>query len=78
MKIFDKLTEKQFVGLCFIVVELMLMWFFSSLGYIIHKDILLIYVVCGLILLILTPLFYVMWRDYPDGNQKFSLSHNSG
>lgn len=74
MKILERLTEKQFVGLCFVIVELMLMWFFSMLGYIVHRDILLVYVICGLILITLTPLFYMVWKDYPNSNQKFHYS----
>lgn len=64
------MKNKIFVGLMFILVELLLMWFFSSIGYLIHKDITLIYVVCGLILLSITPFFYIMWEDYPNNDSE--------
>ncbi len=76
MRMFNKLTDKQFIAVCLITTELMLIWFFSSIGYFIYRDMLLIYIICGLILMTLTPLFYLLWKNYPC-NQKFSLSHNS-
>ena len=56
---------KQQAGWILVATELMLMGFFSVLGYAIHLSWVLVIVECGLIFVVLTPIFYILWKEYP-------------
>lgn len=60
----NKKKQKKLIGIFFLITLLVLILFFGGLGYLVYKDILLVYVVAGIVLLGMGPLFYMFWKDY--------------